>query len=276
MTISLFGFAQNNLTTMKNKIIIGHTIHGNGDKMVIVLHSWMGDYESWNPTIPYLDLDKHTYVFMDVRGYGKSKEIKGKFTSDEIANDIFNLADNLEWDRFYIIGHSMTGMAAQKAALLDRKNRIVKIVAITPVSSAGMSVDEQTLVFFKSIIQNNAMAKVGFGAFTSNRLTDKWASLSAQRHLKVTDADAQMAYINMWTGENFADEVNTIQTPFLVIAGQYDHPGLVLNVQKEAFKDFQNVTFLEAENSGHFPMQETPIFLATSIENYISEDKNNK
>ncbi len=271
MAVSFFGVAQNNLTTMKNKTIIGHTIHGNGDKKVIVLHSWMGDYESWNPTIPYLDLDKHTYAFMDVRGYGKSKDIKGKFTSDEIANDILNLADSLKWGRFYLVGHSMTGMAVQKAALLDTKNRIIKIVAVTPVSSAGMPVDEQTMGFFKSIVQNNEMAKVGFGAFTSNRLTDKWASLSAQRHLKVTDADAQMAYIKMWTGEDFSDKVSTIETPFLVIAGQYDHPGFVLNAQKEAFKNFKSVTFLEAENSGHFPMQETPIFLATSIEKYFSK-----
>ena len=264
--------AQKKQIMEKNETTVSYTIHGNGDKKVIVLHSWMGDYESWNPTIPYLDLANYTYVFMDVRGYGKSKDIRGKYTSDEIANDIFNLADGIGFDKFYIVGHSMTGMAVQKAALLDKSDRIIKVVAVTPVSSGGFPVDENNRNFFESIIQNYEMAKVAFGAFTSNRLLDKWKSISAKRHLEVTDANAQMTYIDMWTGENFSDKMTAVKMPFLVITGQYDHPGFILDAQKKAFSQFQQVEFLEIENSGHFPMQETPIFLASSIENFISKD----
>lgn len=75
---------------------------------------------------------------------GKSKDLKGKFDSNEIANDVFNLADELGWDKFYLIGHSMCGLAAQKAALLDKDSRIIKILLVTPVSSAGFPADEQT------------------------------------------------------------------------------------------------------------------------------------
>jgi len=248
-----------------------YTIHGNGEKKVIVLHSWMDDYESWKPVIQHLDLEQHTYVFMDLRGYGKSKHIKGEYTSDEIANDIFKIADTLDWKEFYLIGHSMSGMAVQKAAFLDKYSRIKKIVAVTPVSSAGFPVDEQTMMFFKSIVQNEEVTNKAFRAFTSNRLSETWYKNRTKRHIEVTDKHAQIAYINMWTGENFATEMKTVKTPFLVLSGQYDHPGFRLEKQKNAFEGFENVTFIDIENSGHFPMQETPIFLAAEIEEYIKE-----
>ena len=255
--------------TLKAKV--NYTIHGNGEKKVIVLHSWMDDYESWKPMLPYLNLDAHTYAFMDLRGYGKSKDVKGKCNSDEIANDIFDIADDLKWDEFYLVGHSMSGMAVQKAALLDSKKRIQKIVAVTPVSSAGFPVDDQTLQFFQSIPQNEEMTKTAFGAFTSNRLSDNWYEIRTKRNIEAIDKDAQLAYIEMWTKENFQEEMKSVETPFLVLTGKHDHLGFVLAEQEKAFQDFQNVDFLEIESSGHFPMFETPALLAAAIEKYLEK-----
>lgn len=110
-----------------DKVSIGYNLVGNGIEKIIALHSWMDDAESWNTTLPFLNTNDFTYIFMDARDYGKSKNIKGYFNSDEIANDVFTLADNLGWNKFNIIGHSMCGLAAQKAALLDTTNRIKKI-----------------------------------------------------------------------------------------------------------------------------------------------------
>lgn len=255
-------------STQKSKA--AYTLHGYGDKKVIVLHSWMDDYQSWSPVIPHLDKKSYTYAFMDVRGYGKSINVKGDFTSDEIANDIFDVADNLGWDQFYLVGHSMTGMAAQKAALKDKKNRIIKVVAITPVASAGFPVDDENLSFFKAIVQNKETAKMAFGVFTSNRLSGTWYDNRATRHIEATNETAQLAYIDMWVKENFQEKMAKVQTPFLVMWGQYDHPGFLLEAQKKDFENIRNVEFLKIENSGHFPMQETPIFLAASIENFLN------
>ncbi|MBI1228092.1 MAG: alpha/beta fold hydrolase [Bacteroidetes bacterium] len=252
------------------KTPIGHLLVGGGKRKVIALHSWMDDAESWSTTIPFIDQTKFTYAFMDVRGYGKSKHLKGTYTSDEIAHDVFNLADDLGWDNFYLIGHSMCGMAAQKAALLDKANRIIKIMLVTPVSAAGFPADEQTKIFLNALVQNEDVAKMGYDTFTSNRLSDNWKTMRAKRHIAVTDRDAQIGYMNMWLNENFLEAMRTVTKPFLVLAGQYDHPEFRLDVQKQAFADFLNVELLEIENAGHFPMQETPVFLATTIESFFS------
>lgn len=274
LSLAAFKTSEKSTQKMENdestiKATPAYTIHGNGEKKVLVLHSWMDDYESWKPVIPYLDLDAYTYVFIDIRGYGKSKTIKGEYNSNEIANDVFDVADDLGWNNFFLVGHSMTGMAVQKAAAIDKENRIQKVVAITPVSSAGFPVDDTNLQFFKSIPQNKEMTKIAFGTFTSNRLSSIWYDSRTQRNIEAIDREAQLAYINMWTKENFKDQMRSIETPFLVLWGQYDHPGFLEEAQKKAFDGVKNVELMKIENSGHFPMFETPVFLAATIENYF-------
>jgi len=251
------------------KVSIGYNKIGDGSKKVMLLHSWMDDAETWKPVIPYLNLLQYSFVFMDVRGYGKSKEIKGKYTSDEIASDVFNLADELGWKEFFLIGHSMSGLAAQKAALLDKENRINKVLLVTPVSAAGFPADPATKAFFKSIIQNEDITRVALDMFTENRLSDTWKKSRAERHVQVTDKEAQLAYIEMWTGENFSKDMKTVDKPFLVLSGKYDLPLFRLETQQEQFAGFKNVDFIEIENAGHFPMQETPVFLAAKMEDFF-------
>jgi len=263
--------AQEKRESKQKDTSIGYTVYGNGTDKIIVLHSWNGDAESWKPILPYANLEKYTYVFMDVRGYGKSKMIKGTYTSDEIANDVFKLVDNLGIEKFYLMGHSMTGIAVQKAALIDKDQRIKKVIAVAPVSSAGLPVDEKGINFFKSVVGNYEMTKVAFNAFSGDRLSDKWVSMRAKRNIEKTDQKAQMAYIKMVTEENFLKQMKEVKTPFLVITGKYDNPDFVASVQKRSFDTFQNVEFLDIETSGHFPMQETPIFFTTSIEKYLTK-----
>lgn len=248
---------------------IGFTIYGTGPQHVIILHDWMGDSENWLPLLPYSSLDTYTYAFMDVRGYGKSKDIKGAYNSTEIAEDILQLADHLEWPQFHLIGHSMTGMAVQKAAILDHSNRILSVIAVTPVPAKGFPLDQENKQFFLSIINNRKVAEMGYNAMTGMRLTENWQKSRAQRFLEKVDPVACKGYLEMWSNENFASETTGIEIPFLVIAGKHDHPGFQMEAQKKNFKGFKNITFIENLNAGHYPMEETPIFLATTIEQFL-------
>ncbi len=255
---------------IKPNVPIGHTTHGNGVNKVIVLHNWNDPSETWTPMLPYLDYDKYTYTFMDVRGYGKSQAIDGNYTSDEIANDVFNLANKLNYDTFYLMSHSMTGIAAQKAALLDKNNRIKKIITVAPTSSGGLHLDEKSLHFFNAVVGNYDYTLKALDGFSGHRLSDKWKKTIAKRAMKVINTKAQTAYVRMLTEENFLDKMKNVTTPFLVTSGKYDNPDFILSVQQKSFETFKNVEFLDFDTA-HFPMQESPIFFATSIENYFSK-----
>ena len=97
--------------------ILGYSLHGHGPEKVLVLHDWMGDAANYDPVLPYLDTDMYTYVLADLRGYGKSQHLRGAYTVDEVTADAFRLTAQLDWDRFHLIGHSMTGMVVQRMVL---------------------------------------------------------------------------------------------------------------------------------------------------------------
>lgn len=254
---------------MNSKVTIGHTLHGHGSEKVIALHDWMGDAKNWEGTIPFIDGDTFTYAFMDVRGYGKSKEISGQYTTTEIANDVFNLAEDLGWDQFHLVGHSMTGMAMQRALLLDSAKRIQGLILITPVSAMGFPVDEETKQFFEQIIVNKEVASTAYGAFTSNKLSDTWKNQRTANLHSVTDPKAMKGYLNMWLNENFLAEIKGNEKPILILYGREDHPGFQEKALSGNFGHYPNVTFEGITNSGHYPMQQTPVYTISLIENYL-------
>ena len=83
----------------------------------MALHGWFGSARGWGSLPEYLDGSAFTYVFPDLRGYGSRRDVTGEFTMAEAAADALALADELGWDRFAMVGHSMSGKAVQHAVL---------------------------------------------------------------------------------------------------------------------------------------------------------------
>ena len=104
---------------------------GSGDHHVIALHGWFGSALGWGHLADYLNTVHFSYVFPDLRGYGSRRGEEGEFTMAEAAADAIALADDLGWDRFSVIGHSMSGVAVQHILRQapDRVRRLAGIVA---------------------------------------------------------------------------------------------------------------------------------------------------
>ena len=66
---------------------------GNGPHKVIALHGWFGSAGGWGAYAKVLDEERSSYAFMDYRGHGGAKNMKGEFTMQEISSDTLALAD---------------------------------------------------------------------------------------------------------------------------------------------------------------------------------------
>lgn len=122
------------------------TTVGKGPEKVLVLHDFFAHTASYEPLHSYLDKNLFTYVFFDLRGYGKSKEMTGTYTLKEVTEDCLTLLDQLGWKNFHAIGHSMTGLTIQ---YLNRciPDRMLSATAITPVPATGSPLPEDFLAY---------------------------------------------------------------------------------------------------------------------------------
>lgn len=250
--------------------------HGTGPEKVLVLHSWMGDSKSFDAIKPYLDTKTFTYIFANLRGYGGSKSITGEYTVEEVSADVLHLADQLGWKRFHVIGHSMSGMVVQRLIIDDARQsacRIKSAVGITPVTADGFPADEQTRKFLWELIHQEDMTGQGVAAMTGQRLSAQWSRVVAQYNLATSDANAMRGYYKMWIDTDFSEEAASVKpkTPIRIIGGRQDLPGFSEQKYRETFGAwYPNADLQFITDAGHFPMYETPVYLATLIESHLN------
>jgi pimeloyl-ACP methyl ester carboxylesterase len=245
-----------------------HVTVGSGDHHVLALHGWFGSARGWGMLPDYLDGSKYTYVFMDLRGYGGRKQVAGEFTMEEAAADAVALADELGWDRFSLVGHSMSGQVIQHA-LLQAPGRVRRLVGLNAVPATGIPFDDQGWALFSGAAasRDNRAAIIGFT--TGSRLTSSFIDRVVQHSLDHSSIEAFGAYLQSWAKTDFSGQVMGNPAAVKLIVGEHD-PALSAAVMQQTWLAFYPNAELEVlANAGHYPMFETPVALATSIEEFL-------
>jgi len=241
---------------------------GNGPIKIIALHGWFGSGAGWGPFMQVLDGKRFTYAFMDYRGYGDSRNVAGAFTMQEIASDTLALADRLGWKQFNLIGHSMGGKAIQHV-LADAPARVRRLVAVTPVPAAEIPFDEAGWKLFTSAAKSPEARKGILNFSTGNRLSEAWLDRMLKHSIENSTEQAFAAYLLAWARGDFSARIKGNPVPVLVIAGEHD-AALTADVMRGTYLQwYPNATLEVMSNAGHYPMDETPVALATTIERFL-------
>lgn len=252
--------------------MIAYKIIGNGPENVLVMHDWFCDSTSYDAVLPWLDTSKYKYAFVDLRGYGQSKFIAGNFDVAEAFSDVLEVCDALGFNRFHLVGHSMSGMIAQYCAA-KASARLKSVVAITPVPACGSPAPQQMMDFMISAASHDtSMAKMAANTMSGQRLCDRYVATKAAKWWDCSTPEARVAYLKMFSNTDFSNDVQGNQTPILVITGEHDIEGYRLPAAQATIGSwFANAEVIECKNSAHYPMQETPIFLATQLERFFAK-----
>jgi pimeloyl-ACP methyl ester carboxylesterase len=245
---------------------------GSGDRHVLAVHGWFGSARGWGSLPDFLNRSTYTYAFMDLRGYGGRQEVAGEFTMEEAAADAIALAGELGWDRFSVIGHSMGAKVAHQM-LLQAPDRVDKLVGLNPVPANAVPMDEQSWALFSGAAANagNRAAIIDFT--TGSKLTATFVNHVVRHSLENSNQAAFAAYLQAWAKTDFSGKAQPdTSTPVKVIVGVND-PALSADVMEQTWL----VCFPEAEmtilpDAGHYPMFESPVSLATSIEEFLGRD----
>jgi pimeloyl-ACP methyl ester carboxylesterase len=243
---------------------------GSGEHHVLALHGWFGSARGWGSLPDYLDGSAYTYGFLDLRGYGTRKDVAGSYTGAEVAADVLAAADEHGWDRFSLIGHSMGGKFAHQI-LLRAPGRVRALVGVSPVPAAATPMDGQARALFEGAAgePGNRAAIVDFT--TGSKQTRTFIDQVVRHSLDNSAVEAFAAYLGAWATDDFSGDVRPDATsPVKVIVGETD-AAISADVARQTWlRYFPNAELEVMANAGHYPMFETPVALATSIEKFLS------
>ena len=251
-------------------IKLGHKIIGTGKKNIIVLHELMGNYKNYEPTFTYLDTDSFTYIFVDLRGYGLSKEIEGNYSCNEASNDIKNLITHLALDDVTLLAHSMSTLIAQKIALIDA--RVSKLILITPIPPSGIKIPQiaQDKLINEMSENKNKIEEIVYSA--SKRHNKIWAKTRIKMAYEASTLSARVGYMKMYLETDFSNEVENINIPIKIIVGKYDFPIFGIKSITKLFSNYyNNLEIIECQEAGHYPMLECPVYFASKIEEFVNK-----
>lgn len=118
---------------LNNASIFFETI-GEGEP-VFLIHGFPLYREMWRPQIEFLTKEGFKVVAIDLRGFGDSTANTTEWSMDDFGDDIINVANFLEIEKFSIAGMSMGGYITFN--ILDRfPERINKVILVATKAQA--------------------------------------------------------------------------------------------------------------------------------------------
>jgi pimeloyl-ACP methyl ester carboxylesterase len=187
-----------------NGVKIYHEVHGTKGPWIVMLHGGLGIVDYWGNQVADFAAD-HQVLLIESRGHGRSSRDDTRYTYELMEGDVIAVMDKLGIAKASVVGWSDGGIIALVMALKN-PDRLDKIVALG-ANSDPTGVDMQ----------------VAGGATFGQYITNAGAN-----YMKVSptpkDYDAFVGAISkMWETEpNITDQLASIKTPTLIMAGQFD------------------------------------------------------
>lgn len=249
---------------------LGHELVGVGPTRVVIMNDWLSDTSTWDGARTFLDGIRFTFAFADLRGYGRSRGRSGAFTVDEAASDVLALADALGWDRFAVVGHSMSALVALHLAQ-HQADRIQRVVVITPPPPTGFGADEAMISASRELALADDATRLGvFEQRFGSRLSQAWTSYKVSRWRLCADPAAAAGYVAMFARDGLPDPSAAITIPVLAITGEQDAPPMRGEaVARNLGPLCARLVVTPLTDSGHYPMQEMPPLTVALVERFL-------
>ncbi|WP_213958483.1 alpha/beta hydrolase [Variovorax sp. dw_954] len=250
--------------------VLGHEVYGRGPIPVLVMNDWLCDTSTWDDARKYLDTRRFTFALVDLRGYGRSRDRTGTCTLAEAAADVMAVAQALRWDRFAIVGHSMSSLVALHLAQ-HHADRITRAVVLTPPPPAGFGADDAMLAASQGLaLADDETRLQSFTQRFGARLSPGWTAYKAARWRTCAEPSAAAAYVAMFARDGLPDPGARIALPVLAITGEQDAPPMRrVAVERSLGPLCHQLTIEALADSGHYPMQEMPPLTVALVERFL-------
>jgi len=139
-----------------DRVEMPYVVSGAGESTVVLVHCWMCDRTFWDAQIPVLQ-DRYRVVALDLPGHGEAGDNRQVWTVEGYGADVAGLLETLDLRHVVLVGHSMGGPVALKAAALAR-GRVDGIVAVETLHDADFEFDQPMVQQMVAMFDNDFRA----------------------------------------------------------------------------------------------------------------------
>jgi len=257
---------------------------GGGGRPLLLVHGFCGAKEDFADFVQPLAERGWHVVAPDLRGHGASAKPGGEDAYDFaiFVNDLLALVDELGWDRFVLLGHSMGGMIAQHL-VLDHASRVAALVLMDTSHAAPDGLDPDLLAAGVEVLRTDGLEK--YLELTQAMADDDPLGSEANRRVmrerpgyeefcarKERDAsvDMRVAMLPRFTTQaDRLEALRSVQVPTLVIVGEQD-AAFVAHSERMA-KAIAGARLAVIADAGHSPQFENPDGWWSALASFLDE-----
>jgi len=264
---------------------------------VIFIMGVNANHRHWEFQFEYFSkLPDYQVLVFDNRGCGFSDVPEPPYTMTQMMNDVIDLANIVNWERFHLVGASMGGMIAQHVAL-NNLDRILSLTLICTRVEGGimnsLPTFSATVKFIKMAKTTDPEALMKMGAelqFTPECLDSKtpegitfreyFYNLIKKRmtDIPMTPPKGREGHIAVVRSHGLSrDQIATLKNakfPILAIAGDEDI--LIKSSHGYNMPSLIGAKLLMLKGNGHGLLNQSPDIINEHIKNIIDESAERK
>ena len=238
-----------------NNRLVHYELVGRRGPPIIFLHSWMGSWRYWLPTMDHISERNRAYA-LDFWGFGESDRHDSEFSLVEYVDMLVGFMDNMGLARVNLAGHGLGGMVAIRAAS-QHPERFGKIMTVnTPIHGA------QAIS-----VRPGALLSRLFGR---SNPTNVWSKMVRQIDVDDTQIKEEIIEDTDSLSESVVERVVAaiLKADLRPDLAQLVHPLLAIYCANDSIvnheqadllrEEYRSLQVLKLRNSNHFPFLDQP------------------
>ena len=249
-----------------------HTVvTGRADGPAVVLSNSLGStHRMWDAQLAGLE-ERFRVVRYDARGHGGSPVPHGPYTIDDLADDLVALLDRLGIERAHLIGLSLGGMTAMRAAARhpERVERLALLCTGTQLPPASNWTERAATVRAQG--SGSVAAAVVERWFTAEyRAAHPDSKAEHEAMVAATPAEGYAGCCEAIAALDLRDDLASISGPTLAIAGA-DDPATPPAKLEEIATGVKDGRLLVVSHAAHLANAEQPETITPALIEHLEQ-----
>jgi pimeloyl-ACP methyl ester carboxylesterase len=241
---------------------------------VLFSHSWCCDGRQW-PQAPAVVEAGYRVLNLDNRGHGRSGPYQQRFTMWDMADDLVAVLDDAGVDDAVLVGLSIGGFAAIRAALRHKSRVRALVLADTAAGRAAWTGRLQVAALGRASLTParklaiDVVVKQLFGP-TARREQPQLVAEWRQRFFDQDAVSMLVAIQSIMARDDVTSRLGEISAPTLVIVGEEDRdPGVLASASLAGRIPGAHLAVLP--DTGHLAALERPDAFRTELLGFLAD-----